>query len=409
MQGGFSVDAAADASVHPLVRKAAALSWRLLLILAAVIAVAWVVMRLELIVVPVALATMLAAMLLPVVDILDRRGLPRGLAVALVLLTGFVVVGGILTFVVSQFIEGMPALVEQVTKSIDGVRNWLNTGFLKDFVADPINNASQTAIDALKSNGGKLTSGALSTAGTITELFAGAALVFFTLIFLLQGGRNIFAYVTTIFPSSVRERVRDAGRAGFHSLTGYVRATFLVALVDAVGIGTGLAIMGIPLALPLASLVFLGAFIPLVGAVIAGGLAVIIALIAKGWVFALITLGLIVAVQQLESHILQPLVMGRAVSVHPLAVILAIAAGGFLAGIVGALLAVPTVAVLNSAVRVLVADDPAAEEAELAAEVGPAIKAEPDELEPRAEPANTDSTKTDSARDDPRAEADPAR
>ena len=409
MQGGFSVDAAADASVHPLVRKAAAWSWRLLLILAAVIAVAWVVMRLELIVVPVALATMLAAMLLPVVDILDRRGLPRGLAVALVLLTGFVVVGGILTFVVSQFIEGMPALVEQVTKSIDGVRNWLNTGFLKDFVADPINNASQTAIDALKSNGGKLTSGALSTAGTITELFAGAALVFFTLIFLLQGGRNIFAYVTTIFPSSVRERVRDAGRAGFHSLTGYVRATFLVALVDAVGIGTGLAIMGIPLALPLASLVFLGAFIPLVGAVIAGGLAVIIALIAKGWVFALITLGLIVAVQQLESHILQPLVMGRAVSVHPLAVILAIAAGGFLAGIVGALLAVPTVAVLNSAVRVLVADDPAAEEAELAAEVGPAIKAEPDELEPRAEPANTDSTKTDSARDDPRAEADPAR
>ena len=409
MQGGFSVDSAADASVHPLVRKAAAWSWRLLLILAAVIAVAWVVMRLELIVVPVALATMLAAMLLPVVDILDRRGLPRGLAVALVLLTGFVVVGGILTFVVSQFIEGMPALVEQVTKSIDGVRNWLNTGFLKDFVADPINNASQTAIDALKSNGGKLTSGALSTAGTITELFAGAALVFFTLIFLLQGGRNIFAYVTTIFPSSVRERVRDAGRAGFHSLTGYVRATFLVALVDAVGIGTGLAIMGIPLALPLASLVFLGAFIPLVGAVIAGGLAVIIALIAKGWVFALITLGLIVAVQQLESHILQPLVMGRAVSVHPLAVILAIAAGGFLAGIVGALLAVPTVAVLNSAVRVLVADDPAAEEAELAAEVGPAIKAEPDELEPRAEPANTDSIKTDSARDDPRAEADPAR
>jgi len=409
MQGGFSVDSAADASVHPLVRKAAAWSWRLLLILAAVIAVAWVVMRLELIVVPVALATMLAAMLLPVVDILDRRGLPRGLAVALVLLTGFVVVGGILTFVVSQFIEGMPALVEQVTKSIDGVRNWLNTGFLKDFVADPINNASQTAIDALKSNGGKLTSGALSTAGTITELFAGAALVFFTLIFLLQGGRNIFAFVTTIFPSSVRERVRDAGRAGFHSLTGYVRATFLVALVDAVGIGTGLAIMGIPLALPLASLVFLGAFIPLVGAVIAGGLAVIIALIAKGWVFALITLGLIVAVQQLESHILQPLVMGRAVSVHPLAVILAIAAGGFLAGIVGALLAVPTVAVLNSAVRVLVADDPAAEEAELAAEVGPAIKAEPDELEPRAEPANTDSTKTDSARDDPRAEADPAR
>jgi predicted PurR-regulated permease PerM len=136
-----------------------------------------------------------------------------------------------------------------------------------------------------------------------------------------------------------------------------------VALVDAVGIGTGLAIMGIPLALPLASLVFLGAFIPLVGAVIAGFLAVVVALIAKGWIFALITLGLIIAVQQLEGHVLQPLVMGRAVSIHPLAVVLAIAAGGITAGIVGALLAVPTVAFLNSAARVLLARDPAAEEA----------------------------------------------
>ena len=138
--------------------------------------------------------------------------------------------------------------------------------------------------------------------------------------------------------------MRDAGRAGFRSLIGYVRATFLVALVDAVGIGTGLAIMGIPLALPLASLVFLGAFIPLVGAVIAGFLAVIVALIAKGWIFALITLGLIIAVQQLEGHVLQPLVMGRAVSIHPLAIVLVIAGGGVLAGIVGALLAVPAVA-----------------------------------------------------------------
>jgi predicted PurR-regulated permease PerM len=155
-----------------------------------------------------------------------------------------------------------------------------------------------------------------------------------------------------------------------------------VALVDAVGIGTGLAIMGIPLALPLASLVFLGAFIPLVGAVLAGGLAVIVALIAKGWVFALITLGLIIAVQQLEAHVLQPLVMGRAVSVHPLAVVLAIAAGAVLAGIVGALLAVPAVAFVNSAVRVLVADDPRVEETILEAEVGPAIKAEPDDLPP---------------------------
>jgi predicted PurR-regulated permease PerM len=140
-------------------------------------------------------------------------------------------------------------------------------------------------------------------------------------------------------------------------LIGYVRATFLVALVDAVGIGTGLAIMGVPLALPLASLVFMGAFIPLVGAVIAGFLAVVVALLSKGFVYALITLGLIIAVQQFEGHVLQPLVMGRAVSIHPLAVVLGISTGGVLAGIVGALLAVPTIAFFNSAIRVLLERD----------------------------------------------------
>jgi predicted PurR-regulated permease PerM len=176
--------------------------------------------------------------------------------------------------------------------------------------------------------------------------------------------------------------VRDAGRAGFGSLIGYVRATFLVALVDAGGIGTGLAIMGVPLALPLASLVFLGAFIPLVGAVVAGFLAVIVALIAKGFAYALITLALIIAVQQLEGHVLQPLVMGRAVSVHPLGVVLAIAAGSVLAGIVGALLAVPTVAFLNSAIRVLMASEPEAELEAQEADSGKVIEAEADDLEP---------------------------
>ncbi|MGH3641218.1 MAG: AI-2E family transporter, partial [Mycobacterium sp.] len=348
-----SIDGKADESVHPIVRKAAAWSWRLLIILGALIAFFWIAMHLEVIVVPILLATMVTAMLLPLVDDLDRRGVPRGAAVAGVLLSSVVVVGGILTFVVSQFIQGAPALVDQVARSIAGARDSLNTGVLAHFSNDQVKSATNTALEALKNNQAKLTSGALSTAGTITEIVTGALLMFFTLIFLLQGGRNIFAFVTKIFPLTVRDRVRDASRAGFHSLIGYVRATFLVAFVDALGIGAGLAIMGIPLALPLASLVFLGAFIPLVGAVLTGGLAVIVALIAKGWVYAVITLGLIIAVQQLEAHVLQPLVMGRAVSLHPLAVVLAIAAGGVSAGIVGALLAVPIVAVLNSAVRVL--------------------------------------------------------
>jgi putative heme transporter len=369
-----------DLAVSPLVRKTAAWAWRLLVLLAALVSLLWVVAKVEVIVVPVALATMLAALLIPLVDWLDRRGAPRGGAVALVLLSSFAILGGMLTFVVSQFITGLPGLVEQVTHSIDSLQTWLVEG-PAHLSREQISHAGDSAVKALQDNQEKLTSGALSTASTVTEIVTGALLVFFTLIFFLHGGRNIWEFVSRIFPSSVRERVTDAGRAGFHSLIGYVRATFVVALVDAVGIGTGLAIMGVPLALPLASLVFLGAFIPLVGAIVTGFLAVIVALLTKGAVYALITLGLIIAVQQLEAHILQPLVMGRAVSLHPLAVVLGIAGGGVLAGIVGALLAVPTIAFLNSALRVLLADDPAVEEAKQEADDGPQFSAEADVVE----------------------------
>ncbi|HYJ56656.1 MAG TPA: AI-2E family transporter [Mycobacterium sp.] len=378
-----SLDAVGDESVSPLVRKTAAWAWRLLVILAAIVTVLWLILRLEILFVPVALATILAALLMPVVDFLDRRGAPRGGAVALVLLSGIALFGGLLAFVITQFVDGAPALVGQVSTSIEGVGRWLTDGPLH-VSPQQINTARDAAIEALTSNQEKLTSGALSTAGTVTEILTGALLVLFTLIFLLHGGRNIFGFVTKIFPAHVRGRVRDAGRAGFRSLIGYVRATFLVALVDALGIGVGLAIMGVPLALPLASLVFLGAFVPLVGAVLTGLLAVVVALIAKGWVFALITLGLIIAVQQLEGHVLQPLVMGRAVSIHPLAIVLVIAGGAVLAGIVGALLAVPALAFLNSAIRVLTAEDAAEEEAAMEAEDGPVVKSEADDVEAEA-------------------------
>ncbi|OMC48802.1 AI-2E family transporter [Mycobacterium sp. IS-2888] len=368
-----------DAAVEPLVRRAAAWSWRLLVILAAVVALLWVVKRLEIIVVPVLLALMISALLVPAVDWLDRRGLPRGGAVALVLLGGFAILGGILSFVIIQFIYGLPDLTKQVEHSIDSTRRWLIEG-PAHLRGEQIDNAGNAAIQALHNNQSKLTSGALSTAATVTELVTAAVLVLFTLIFFLYGGRNIWQYVVKIFPTDVRERVMAAGRAGYGSLIGYVRATFLVALTDAAGVGTGLAIMGIPLALPLASIVFLGAFIPLIGALVSGLLAVVVALLAKGIVYALITLGLLIAVNQLEAHLLQPLVMGRAVSIHPLAVVLAISTGGVLAGIVGALLAVPTVAFLNNAIQVLLAPDPSAE-AEKQTEEGDdggIVQAEPD-------------------------------
>jgi predicted PurR-regulated permease PerM len=349
-----------DASVEPLVRKTAAWAWRLLVILAAGVAFLWLVARLEIIVVPVLLALMISALLVPAVDWLDRRGLPRGGAVALVLLGGFAVLGGVLTFVITQFVVGLPDLTEQVTRSIDTTRRWLIEGPVH-LRSDQITNAGNAAIQALHNNQANLTSGALSTAATLTEMLTAAVLVLFTLIFFLYGGRSIWQYVTKIFPVDVRDRVMEAGRAGYGSLIAYVRATFLVALTDAAGVGAGLAIMGVPLALPLASLVFLGAFIPLIGALISGLVAVVVALLAKGIVYALLTLGLLIVINQIESHLLQPLVMGRAVSIHPLGVVLAISTGGVLAGIVGALLAVPTVAFLNNAMQVLLAPDPAAE------------------------------------------------
>jgi putative heme transporter len=375
-----------DAAVEPVVRKAAAWSWRLLAILTAVLALLWVVQKLEIIVVPVLLALMVSALLVPAVDWLDRRGLPRGGAVALVLLGGFAILGGILAFVVIQFIYGLPGLTEQVTRSINTTRKWLIEG-PAHLRGEQIDNAGNAAIQALHNNQDKLTSGALATAATLTELVTAAVLVLFTLIFFLYGGRNIWQYVTKAFPANARERVRQAGIAGYGSLIGYVRATFLVAFTDAAGVGVGLAIMGVPLALPLASLVFLGAFIPLVGAVIAGFLAVVVALLAKGFIYALLVLGLLVGINQVEAHLLQPLVMGRAVSIHPLAIVLAISTGGVIAGIVGALLAVPTVAFLNNAMQVLLAADPAAEaekQSEGGEDVGTVIRATPDR--PQDEP-----------------------
>jgi putative heme transporter len=372
-----------DASVEPLVRKAAAWAWRLLVILAAAVALLWVVNKLEIIVVPVLLALMISALLVPAVDWIDKRGLPRAAAVTLVMLSAFAILGGILAFVIIQFVDGLPDLTDQVTRSIDSTRRWLIEGPLH-LRGEQISNAGNAATQALHNNQSKLTSGALSTAATITELVTAAVLVLFTLIFFLYGGRNIWQYVTKIFPVDARERVREAGYAGYGSLISYVRATFLVALTDAAGVGTGLAIMGIPLALPLASIVFLGAFIPLIGALISGLLAVVVALLAKGVVYALITFGLLIAVNQLEAHLLQPLVMGRAVSMHPLAVVLAISTGGVLAGIVGALLAVPTVAFLNNAIQVLLARDPSAEaekQTEDADEAGAVVQAKPDEPE----------------------------
>lgn len=344
-------------SVHPIIRVGAAWTWRLLVIFAGLAVVGYVVHTLEAVLIPVALALLASALLSPLVDWMQRRGIPRVVAVIVAILGSVGLLAGVLTFVVEQFIGGLPDLTDQFTESINQIQNWLTQGPLH-FSEEQIRTAGDSVVGSLQSNQEAITSGALTTAATIGELLTGLALVLFTLIFFLYGGSQIWEFVTRIFPTRARRRVRLAGSQAFGSLVGYVRATVVVAAVDAIGIGTGLAILGVPLALPLASLVFIGAFIPIVGAVLTGFVAVLVALVTKGLITALIALAIVIAVMQIEGHVLQPLLLGRAVRVHPLAVVLAIATGILLAGIIGGLLSVPLVAMANTAIRSLLADDP---------------------------------------------------
>ncbi|MFE7742989.1 AI-2E family transporter [Nocardia sp. NPDC057455] len=339
-------------TVHPIVRVSAEWGWRLLVLFGLAIAMAAIVQKLATVVIPLAIALLAAALLAPLVDWMQRLGVPRAVGVFVALVGSIGVVAGIMTFVVEQFVAGVPQLSNKFTDSIHQIQDWLINGRLH-LSNEQIRNVGDAVVKAIQSNQDSLTSGALTTATVIGELLTGTFLTMFILIFFLYGGDQIWDFVTRIVPTDHRERVRTAGQLGFGTLVGFVRATVAVAAVDAIGIGAGLAILGVPLALPLASLVFIGAFIPIIGAFLAGFIAVFIALVTKGLVTALIVLGIIIAVMQLEGHVLQPLLLGRAVSIHPLAVVLAITAGVVIGGIAGGLLAVPFVAVMNTAIRSL--------------------------------------------------------
>ena len=199
----------------------------------------------------------------------------------------------------------------------------------------------------------ELVSGALHATTTVGHVAAGALIALFCLFFFLLDGRTIWSWVVGLLPRGSREHVHQAGRRGVVTLGAYTRTQILVAAVDALGIGLGAALLGVPLALPLAVLVFLGSFVPIVGAIVTGSVAVLVALVANGPVNALLLLAVVLVVQQIEGHGLQPFLMGHAVSLHPVAVLLSVAAGSFVAGIVGALFAVPIVATLNTVILYL--------------------------------------------------------
>jgi len=338
-------------------RVAAAVCWRLLVVAGALVIAGRLVIEMSVVVIPVAVALLLAALLGPAVDTLVKRGVPRGLATTVVLIGGLATVGGVLTFVIRAFITGLPDLQTQISGSIDAIEHWLVTGPLQLSAAD-LQEARANLSSTLNENRDQITSGAMSVAGGLGHFITGLLLVLFTLIFFLYDGRRIWSFLMRMLPRRSRDQINVAGQRGFAALVGYVRAGVLVAVVDAVFIGIGIWVVGVPLVVPLAALVFLGAFIPIVGAVVTGAVAVLVALVTNGLVPALIVLAIVIAVQQIEGHILQPLLMGRAVQIHPLVIVLAVAGGVVVAGIVGALLAVPLVAVLNAGARSLVAGDP---------------------------------------------------
>lgn len=340
---------------YPL-RVAAAVSWRALAVIGMIIVVGYVLIALRVVVIPVAVALLLTALLVPVVDWLTRHRVPRGLATTVVLIAGLSLIGGLLAFVIQAFVAGLPALQVQVASSIQQIRAWLQD---PPFGLPPVN--LQSLLDSLSTsvsaNRSAITSGALSTAFTVGQYLAGTALALFTLIYFLHSGRSMWHFLLRGVPRSTRARVDIAGQRGFESLVGFIRATVVVAVMDAVGIGLGLFAVGAPLVLPLAALTFLAAFIPIVGAVVSGVVAVLVVLVTNGPVPALIVLGVVIGVQQLEGNVLQPLLLGRAVKLNGMAVVLAVAVGSVVAGIAGAVLAVPLLAMLNSGIRVLVSEN----------------------------------------------------
>jgi len=362
--GGRGAGPARDDHAVPRgLRIAAAWAWRVLLLVIAGWAVLWVIGKLSLVAISLAIALLLSALLSPAVGALTRLRVPRSLASAIVLVGGLAAVVGTLTLVINQFVDGAPELVAKATAGIRRIQESVQQGQGPFRLSEEqLQEISDTITGWFTNGQSSWAAGAISTASTVGHFVTGLFLVLFTTFFFLRDGRKITRFLFGMLPRPVRSSLLSAADASWATLVSYVRATVLVAFIDAAGIGLALVILDVPFAFALAALVFLSSFIPIVGATVSGAVAVLVALVDQGLVVALILLAAVIAVQQVEGHLLQPLIMGRAVAIHPLAVIVAIAVGSLLAGIVGALLAVPVVAVLNTGIRHLAELREAAEE-----------------------------------------------
>ena len=317
---------------------------------------------------PLIIALLIAALASPLVVWAERAGMPRKLAALLVVVLGVLLLALLVTFVSNQVASGVGDLSEQVSSGITQIRDWLRDGPL-NVTDSQISEGFDRAQQQIANYGEDAVSTVTEVGTAVGHVVAGVFIVLFASYFFLADGPVIWAWMVRLFPRAGRLQADSSGRVAWESLTQFVRATVLVAAVDAIGIMIGAAVLQVPFVGAIGVLVFLGAFVPMIGAFVSGTVAVLVALVDQGPVTALIMFGVVVAVQQLEAHVLQPFLMGRFVSVHPLGVIVAIALGVIVAGIPGALIAVPLAASLNAVVQHLadyteVGEDPddAAEE-----------------------------------------------
>lgn len=329
-----------------------ALQVLILLGIATVVVLALV--QLKLIVIPVMIATIVAAAFSPLIRWFRGKGMPAMLATWITLIGALAVLGGVTTLIVFAVRNQWPALVESASKGLLELQDFV-LGLPLPFEAIDWDAVVDSVVDFITS--AQFGSGALAGVSVVAELITGTVLVAVLLFFFLKDGDRIWEFFLLPFRGETLERGRRIGATSVRVLGNYIRGTTIVALVDAVAIGIGLAILQVPLALPLAVIVFFGGYIPLVGATVAGIFAALVALVANGPIVALIVVVLVIAVNQLEGDFLQPVVMGQTLRLHPLVILIALTIGTILGGIVGALLAVPVAAVGWAITRIVFEHD----------------------------------------------------
>ncbi len=335
-----------DLDVPRGLRVAGAWAWRVLLLVAAGVAVLWVIGKLQLVVVPLIIAVLLSALLSPLVGILGRARLPRSFAVTVVMIAGLAAVVGTLTLVINQFVDGVPQLSKNASDGVAKIQDWLKTGPL-NLSESQLNGFFKGVQDWFTNNRETLTTGALSTASTLGHVLAGVFLVLFATFFFLRDGRRISRFIIGLLPERARDSIGGAADVSWTTLVSYVRATVLVAFIDAVGIGIALVVLNVRFAFSLAALVFLGAFIPIVGTYLAGIVPIVVALAAAGPARATILLAWIVIYQQLENYLLEPRLSQETMNLNPGIALGAALAGGSVGGLVGAFFALPTAAAIH--------------------------------------------------------------